>query len=391
MIKKYNTFLESKKDIWNIIPKSIKDINNIFKLNGKELYLVGGCIRDFLNNEKPKDFDLCTNATPDEIIKIIDNKYRVTEQGKSFGVVVVYTKDQPMGIEIATFREDVYNDKLGITRNPDIKFSTIEKDVLRRDIPFNSMFYDLNSKKIIDLVGGMDDIKNKITRFVGNPDDRIMEDPLRILRLLRFSTRYNFKISDITKESILNNKNMLSIISKERIWDEMKKAFSQSKNYNTYLNFFTEFNMWGDVFPGSKINTNLVETNDFIVIIANLFRNEKPSVKTVWLNISLYDKMVQNYKIEIEVATKVIFLLLLNNFNVDNVFDLYKKKQQCGITNETIEEWLRVNNIKDENVYRFINYKPSVSAQDLMDKGFKGKELGEEIKRLEILNFKNEI
>ena len=133
IIKKFDTFLESKNDLWDIIPKSIKEISILFKENGKELYLVGGAVRDFLNNENPKDFDLCTNATPDEILNIIGNKYKTTEQGKSFGVIVIYTKDQPMGIEVATFREDIYDDKLGITRNPEVKFSTIEKDVLRRD------------------------------------------------------------------------------------------------------------------------------------------------------------------------------------------------------------------------------------------------------------------
>jgi tRNA nucleotidyltransferase/poly(A) polymerase len=108
IIKKFDTFLESKNDLWDIIPKSIKEISILFKENGKELYLVGGAVRDFLNNENPKDFDLCTNATPDEILNIVGNKYKTTEQGKSFGVIVIYTRDQPMGIEVATFREESY-------------------------------------------------------------------------------------------------------------------------------------------------------------------------------------------------------------------------------------------------------------------------------------------
>lgn len=379
-IKKFDTFLESKNDLYDIIPQSIKDISILFKENGKELYLVGGAVRDFLTNETPKDFDLCTNATPDEILTIVKNKYKTAEQGKSFGVIVIYTKDQPMGIEVATFREDMYDDKLGITRNPEIKFSTIEKDVLRRDITYNSMFYDLEKRKIIDLVGGIKDIKNKITRFVGNPDDRITEDPLRALRVLRFSCRYNFTIDLDTKKSIIKNKNKLSIISQERIWDEVKKSFKQAKSFKDYLEFFNKFNMWSEVFPGSKINTNIVECREFISYISNLFKFEN--------TILLERKLVQEYKIEIDTANKVVFLIDLLKLSPENAFDLYKKKVRSGISNNQIIDWLDTFEITEKMFIKFIDYRPSVSAEELMNKGFKGRELGEEIKRLEIENFK---
>ncbi len=385
IIKKFDAFLESKNDLWDIIPKSIKEISILFKENGKELYLVGGAVRDFLNNENPKDFDLCTNATPDEILNIVGNKYKTTEQGKSFGVIVIYTNDQPMGIELATFREDIYDDKLGITRNPEVKFSTIEKDVLRRDIPFNAMFYDLEKRKIIDLVGGIEDIKNKVTRFVGNPNDRIIEDPLRILRLLRFSCRYDFNIDNDTKKSIIDNKDNLSIISKERIYDEFKKSWSQSKNFNNYLRYITEFDMWEQVFPGSKINTNLIESKDFVVVMSNLFKNESTK--------GLENRLVQEYKIPNspesgKIATQMVFLINLLGLTIDEVPEMYKKKVQCSIKDTTILEWLDVNSINDPIKIKFVEFKPSVSSKELMDRGIIGRELGLEIKRLEIKNFK---
>ena len=380
IIKKFDTFLESKNDLWDIIPKSIKEISILFKENGKELYLVGGAVRDFLNNENPKDFDLCTNATPDEILNIVKDKYKTTEQGKSFGVIVIYTKDQPMGIEVATFREDMYDDKLGITRNPEIKFSTIEKDVLRRDITYNSMFYDLEKRKIIDLVGGIQDIENKMTRFVGNPNDRITEDPLRILRVLRFSCRYNFAIDLDTKKSIIKNKNKLSIISQERIWEEMKKAFGQVKSYKEYLDFFTEFNMWGEVFPGCKINTDINDCHKLTSYIANLFKFEN--------TLKLERKMIMDFKIESDVSTKVVFLVDLLKLSPENVFDLYKRKIRCHCTSEQIIDWLDTCGVTDKMFIRFIDYKPTVSSDDLKAKGFKDRELGLEIKRIEIENFK---
>lgn len=186
-ILKYKLFLESvKSDMWNIIPQSVKDLQKIFSNNGKKLYVVGGCVRDFLKGDKPKDFDLCTDALPDEVLEIIGKKYKTNLQGKSFGVIVVYTDDQPMGMEIATFRSDTYDGK---SRNPKVEYTTIDKDVERRDLRINGLFYDLEKKEIIDLVGGIDDIKNNIISMIGNPDLRIHEDPLRILRAIRMFCR----------------------------------------------------------------------------------------------------------------------------------------------------------------------------------------------------------
>lgn len=113
ILTKYAKFLESiqqKKDMWDIIPESVKELHSLFKSAGKTLFVVGGSVRDFLNNDKPKDFDLATDATPDEVLSIIGKKWRTTVQGESFFVVVVYTEDQPMGMEIATFRSESYRD-----------------------------------------------------------------------------------------------------------------------------------------------------------------------------------------------------------------------------------------------------------------------------------------
>ena len=223
-LKRYNQFLESKSDMWDIIPQSVKELHTLFQSAGKKLYLVGGSVRDFLTGDKPKDFDLATDALPDEVLEIVGDKYRTNLQGRAFGVVVVYTKEIPEGMEIATFRNDLYGE-LGETRNPDVEFTTIDSDVLRRDISINGLFYDLDKKEIIDLVGGINDIKNKIIRMIGNPDIRIKEDPLRIMRIMRFAYRYGFEIEQNTKNSIRKNKHLLKIISKERIWEEMKKSF----------------------------------------------------------------------------------------------------------------------------------------------------------------------
>jgi tRNA nucleotidyltransferase/poly(A) polymerase len=384
-LKRYTQFLESKSDMWDIIPDSVKELHKLFQGKGRKLYLVGGSVRDFLTGDKPKDFDLATDALPDEVLDIVDGKFRTNLQGKAFGVVVVYTKEVPEGMEIATFREDVSKG-----RNPEVKLGvTIEDDVKRRDLTYNSLFYDLDTRQIVDLVGGKEDLQSGITRMVGDPIERFDEDSLRILRAFRFASRYEHPLHKDTESAIEKRKQLQNIdpetgemkrISQERVWEEMKKAWKQARDYKYYLNFFTKFDMWDEVFPGSDINTDLVDSKDFVVVIANLFKNESLS--------GLERKLVQEYKIEHETATKVVFLVSLLSFKVEDVFDIYKKRQQCAISDETILEWLKVEGINDDSLIKFVEYRPSVSAQELMSQGFKGKDLGDEIKRLEVEKFK---
>ena len=384
-LKRYTQFLESKSDMWDIIPQSVKELHELFQSSGKKLYLVGGSVRDFLTGDKPKDFDLATDALPDEVLEIVGKKFRTNLQGKAFGVVVVFTDEVPEGMEIATFREDVSKG-----RNPEVKLGvTIEDDVKRRDLTYNSLFYDLDTRQIVDLVGGKEDLQSGITRMVGDPIERFDEDSLRILRAFRFASRYEHPLHKDTEKAIEKRKQLQNIdpetgemkrISQERVWEEMKKAWKQAKDYRYYLNFFTKFDMWDEVFPGANINTDLVDSKDFVVVIANLFKNES--------TLGLADKLAQEYKIELETATKVTFLISLLSFKVEDVFDIYKKRQQCAITDQTILEWLKVEGIDTDTLIKFVEYKPSVSAQELMSQGFKGKDLGDEIKRLEIEKFK---
>jgi tRNA nucleotidyltransferase/poly(A) polymerase len=384
-LKRYTQFLESKSDMWDIIPQSVKELHKLFQGKGKKLYLVGGSVRDFLTGDKPKDFDLATNALPDEVLEIVGKKFRTNLQGKAFGVVVVFTDEVPEGMEIATFREDVSKG-----RNPEVKLGvTIEDDVKRRDLTYNSLFYDLDTRQIVDLVGGKEDLQSGITRMVGDPIERFDEDSLRILRAFRFASRYEHPLHHDTEKAIEKRKQLQNIdpetgemkrISQERVWEEMKKAFKQARDYKYYLNFFTKFDMWDEVFPGANINTELVDSKDFIVVIANLFKNES--------TLGLSDKLAQEYKIELETSTKVTFLISLLTFKTEDVFDIYKKRQQCAITDQTILEWLKVQSLDTNELIKFVEYKPSISAQELMSQGFKGKELGDEIKRLEVEKFK---
>lgn len=378
-------FLESNKTMLDIIPQSVKDLHKLFKASGKKLYLVGGAVRDFLTGDKPKDFDLATDALPDEVLGIIDDKYRTNLQGRAFGVVVAYTKDQPEGMEIATFREDISKG-----RNPEVKLgATIEQDVKRRDISFNGLFFDLDTNEIVDLVGGQQDLKDGVTRMIGDPNERFEEDSLRILRAFRFSSRYGHPLHKDTEAAITKRNQLENVdtesgemkrISQERIWEEMKKAWNQAKDYRKYLAFFSKFDMWNQVFPGVEINTELADSKNFVVVIASLFRNETTE--------GLENKMVQDFRIEIETAKKVVFLIDLTNMTAESAYDMSKRRQQCAISDETMLEWLKVSDSQFPVPLKFIEYRPTVSSQELMAKGFSGKELGIEIKRLETEKFK---
>lgn len=388
-IKKFNQFInESKISIEIDIPNDIVEISNAYIKAGKDIFLVGGAVRDFIQGVEPKDYDLVTNALPNESKEILKGFNVSDEQGKNFGVLRVYTKDEPEGYEIASYRRDISGGR--DTKGNDQKVEmggniTIEDDCNRRDLTMNALFYDIKNKQIVDLVGGVDDIKKGIVRAVGDAGQRFIEDRLRICRIFRFAARTGGEIDSKTAQSIKNDNRLKGVgpkddVSQERVWEEMTKAWKQAKDYNYYLNFFTKFDMWGEVFPGANINTEFVDSKNFTVVIANLFRDESVD--------GLEDRLIQEYKIDGDTVTKVIFLIKFLKFTPDVVFDTYKKKQQCAIDDATILEWLDVNNITDESFIKFVEYKPSVSAQDLMSQGFKGAELGIEIKRLEIEKFK---
>ena len=390
IIKKYKMFLENLN---TEIPLSndIIEISNAYIKAGKDIFLVGGAVRDFIQGIKPKDWDLVTNALPNESKEILKGFKVSDEQGKNFGVLRVYTKDEPEGYEIASYRRDISGGR--DTKGDDQKVEmggdvTIEDDCNRRDLTMNALFYDIRNKKIVDLVGGVDDIKNGVVRAVGDASQRFIEDRLRILRIFRFASRMSGEIDEETSKAILKDNRLRGVgpkddVSQERVWEEMKKAWGQSKDYNNYLSFFTKFHMWDQVFPGVEINTKLISSKDLVVVFANLFLGNDTS--------KLETKLVQEFKIEGDVAKKIVFLLDFIKMSVEDVFDVFKKKVASGISDSTILEWLKVTGNETPMLIRFIHYKPSVSSRELMDQGIKGRDLGIKIKELEIEKFKQMI
>lgn len=178
--------------------------------------LAGGCVRDRLLGRKPKDFDVATDATPEQVSRIFPRARKV---GAKFGVMLVHRCG--CDVEVATFRTDgPYSDG----RRPDhVVFGSEIEDAKRRDFTINGLFYDPQSDRIIDHVGGRDDLDRRIVRTIGEPDQRFTEDHLRMLRAVRFATRLGFDIDPQTSEAIIRLADQLCVISPERVWLELEE------------------------------------------------------------------------------------------------------------------------------------------------------------------------
>lgn len=214
--------------IKDYIPSDAIKLIKLIKQSGYEAYLVGGCVRDILMWNSPHDFDISTSADPLEVMKILEsNKIRFTTVGLVFGTVVAYLDE--IGYEITTFRIDV---ETSMKHRPDrVEFtSSLESDLARRDFTINAMAYDPCEDRLVDIFGGTDDIKNKKIKAVGNASKRFQEDPLRILRALRFSVTLGFSIEDNTFSAMIKHKRLLNNVSKERITAEFRKMLTSGKS-----------------------------------------------------------------------------------------------------------------------------------------------------------------
>jgi poly(A) polymerase len=200
-------------------PEIAKKIVAALQQAGFAAFWVGGCVRDFLLGREPQDFDIATDAKPEQVEKLFRKTIPV---GKKFGVMVVV--ENGIQFQVATFRAEAdYQDG----RRPEkIIFANAEADASRRDFTVNGLFYDPIFGKIFDWVGGEKDLRAKIIRTIGKPEERFGEDHLRLLRAVRFAAQLNFEIEPKTFSAIQKLAPKIKIISAERIRDELLKLFS---------------------------------------------------------------------------------------------------------------------------------------------------------------------
>ena len=209
-----------------IIKKVLNEINS----SGYEAYLVGGFVRDYLLGIKSLDVDICTNALPKDLHQIFKNNNNANNYG-GFNL-----KIKSYNIDITTYRQELKYAK----RKPiEIKYiNSLEEDIKRRDFTINAICLD-KKDQVIDLVGGVNDLNKRLIRMIGDNHQKIVEDPLRILRAIRFASILNFKIVDDLQEEIKNNYQLVSTLSNKRIKDELTKILL-NKNFLVGLNYLKD-------------------------------------------------------------------------------------------------------------------------------------------------------
>jgi len=197
-----------------------EDVVGRLREAGFEAYWAGGCVRDQMMGRRPKDFDVATSATPEQIRELFGRR-RTLAIGAAFGVITVLGGKPLEPIEVATFRRDAaYSDG----RHPDsVTFSSAEEDASRRDFTINGLFYDPVEKKVIDFVGGCEDMQRRVIRAIGCPRDRITEDKLRMLRAVRFAAALEFEIDEETFLAVREMADQIGVVSAERIAAEVTK------------------------------------------------------------------------------------------------------------------------------------------------------------------------
>ncbi len=355
-----NTLLAEAKLKLNL-PSDIKKIYKLFKKNGKQLYVVGGAVRDAILGKSPKDFDLTTDAKPDEVLAIAKKGgFKTVEVGKQFGVVIVG------GHEIATFRKDI-----GKGRRPDaVDFTDIKGDVKRRDLTINALFYDIGKKQIVDLVGGIADLKKKKIRTVGKAEDRFDEDPLRKLRAVRFAGSVGGKMSKDTWSALKQNSN-ISGVSAERIRDEFIKGTTKAQNVPNYFKMLKTLGMFKQIFPGLSVLNRKLNTNDYKLQIAYMLQtNDKDKVKSKLNSLKYTNDEVND-----------IWLLIHMSRPAEVIKDLpsFKKLQSnSSLSLSQIKEWANINSNK--YIMKLWNWKLSVTSKDAMDKGYLNQGIGKYIR-----------
>ncbi len=243
------------------IPKEVSCVTNTLRKGGFEAYLVGGCVRDILQNIKPKDWDITTNAKPKEIQTL----FRETFCENNYGTVGIISETDDSTIkviEVTPYRtEETYTDK----RRPDsvLFHGKLEDDLKRRDFTINAIAYDESKGQLIDIYSGIKDIKNKTLRTVGSPTERFNEDALRLIRAIRFSTDLGFTIETETQNAIIKKSTNLKYISLERIRDEFTKII-MTKNPMVGIIMFQKFGLLKYILPEIEHGINIQQNGDHI-------------------------------------------------------------------------------------------------------------------------------
>ncbi len=232
----------------NIDPDALKVLLRLHR-HGYKAYLVGGGVRDLLLGRDPKDFDVSTDARPGQIRKLFNNCRII---GRRFRLAHIYFRGNKI-IEVSTFRRTPFEpeepeEENGATRRGDNTFGRPYEDAMRRDLTINGLFYDIASFSILDYVGGMEDLKSGIIRTIGSAHERFQEDPVRMLRAVRYTVRTGFRMEPETYRAALQNVYLLEDSNRFRLQDEFQKDL-EGPSFGSVLQLHWEMGILSVIFP----------------------------------------------------------------------------------------------------------------------------------------------
>ena len=261
------------------ICKKARTILKALTKAGYEAYLVGGAVRDLLLDKQPKDFDIATNAHPEQIKQVLPSTRII---GRRFRLAHVhFGRDY---LEVATFRAPHDKSDKGQVSNDgriihDNVYGTVAEDAVRRDFTINALFYDLKTGDVLDFVGGMKDIEARQLRLIGDPDVRYREDPVRMLRGIRFMAKLDFSLEPQTEAPICEMSGLLSQIAPARLFDETLKLFHSGQALMT-LDLLRQYNLFSCLFPLAEQSFIDDKTKQFDTLVRAALANTDKRIRS---------------------------------------------------------------------------------------------------------------
>ncbi len=366
-----------------LIPDYVQSVIDILHSHQRYAYAVGGCVRDALLNRIVSDFDITTSATPSEVIEIL-SPMKIIETGIKHGTVTVVTNEG--NIEVTTFRTDgEYEDN----RHPKGVFFTdkLEEDLSRRDFTMNALCYN-NKEGVIDLFGGIKDIKNKTIRAVGNPEKRFEEDALRILRAVRFASVLGFTLESETSLASIKMQNLLKKISRERIFEELSRlicgdfADEVLCKYRSIIFVALDLTDKGEVILNLSDAPNLLDIR--FALLLNGFDNPDGILSALKCSNEFKKSVCTLIKNrDYTPKDKPEFISFVGEMGLPQAEKLLLFKKACGEEFESYEAHLNI--IKKDKPCLCIS-ELSINGNDIIKQThLRGKEVGDALERLFVL------
>lgn len=352
-------------------PKSGGEKNVTMK--SKKLFLVGEAVRDYLLNHTPHEFELVTDAHPEEVEKICKNAHiSVLNKNVEKGITTVSSSGEKYEIETM---------KLPTDKEGKIHFTTTpEEDVKRRDMTANSLYYEISTNKIYDFTGGLRHIKDGTARFIGNPKDQLSSNGLNKFKYVRTLHKIGGKVTDDIKSAITSHD---GDVPPDQVRDEFWKGLEDlHSNVEKYLRTYHELDLLKFVFPNLEISMdfpNCPTCKTKAIVLASLLKNNSPP-KLV--------KELQKLRYKDREIKDAVFLLNLLLFKPEYIYDFKTEILKTSLTKRQILDWAKLNKLDTNLIEKMVDHKLSVNHADVSEKEqLIGHDLHDRVRSLEKYNF----